>query len=53
MTWWAPELSSEEPDMKSRQGFGMPSLTAVEKRVHVTDSSLLPPQSMVEYDVSR
>jgi RES domain-containing protein len=29
----------------------VPSLTALEKRVHVTDSSLLPPQSMVEYDV--
>jgi RES domain-containing protein len=29
----------------------VPSLTALEKRVHVADSRLLPPQSMVEYDV--
>src|ERR1019366_1270056 len=29
----------------------VPSLTALEKRVHVTDASLLPPQSMVEYAV--
>ena len=29
----------------------VPSLTALEKRVHVTDSSLLPLQSMVEYAV--
>ncbi len=29
----------------------VPSLTALEKRVHVTDSSLLPPQAMVEYAV--
>jgi len=28
-----------------------PSLAALEKRVHVTDASLLPPQLMVEYDV--
>ena len=28
----------------------VPSLTALEKRVHVTDSSLLPPQAMVEYE---
>jgi RES domain-containing protein len=29
----------------------VPSLAALEKRVHVTDPSLLPPQAMVEYDV--
>ena len=29
----------------------VPSLSALEKRVHVTDSSLLPPQAMVEYAV--
>lgn len=29
----------------------VPSLTALEKRVHVTDTSLLPPQAMVEYAV--
>ena len=29
----------------------VPSLSALEKRVHVTDSSLLPPQAMVEYTV--
>ena len=29
----------------------MPSLTALEKRVHVTDGSLLPPQALVEYVV--
>jgi RES domain-containing protein len=29
----------------------VPSLTALEKRVHVTDSNLLPPQVMVEYAV--
>lgn len=29
----------------------VPSLSALEKRVHVTDSSLLPPQVMVEYAV--
>jgi RES domain-containing protein len=29
----------------------VPSLTALEKRVHVTDPSLLPPQAMVEYAV--
>jgi RES domain-containing protein len=29
----------------------VPSLTALEKRVHVTDASLLPPQAMVEYAV--
>ena len=29
----------------------MPSLSALEKRVHVTDSSLLMPQAMVEYAV--
>ncbi|MBI2716102.1 MAG: RES family NAD+ phosphorylase [Rhizobiales bacterium] len=29
----------------------VPSLAALEKRVHVTDPSLLPPQIMVEYDV--
>ena len=28
----------------------VPSLAALEKRVHVTDPGLLPPQSMVEYD---
>jgi RES domain-containing protein len=28
----------------------IPSLTALEKRVHVTDFDLLPPQAMVEYD---
>jgi RES domain-containing protein len=28
----------------------VPSLAALEKRVHVTDPSLLPPQLMVEYD---
>jgi RES domain-containing protein len=28
----------------------VPSLAALEKRVHVTDPSLLPPQSMVEYE---
>ncbi|HMJ42333.1 MAG TPA: RES family NAD+ phosphorylase [Pseudolabrys sp.] len=28
----------------------VPSLAALEKRVHVTDASLLPPQVMVEYD---
>ena len=28
-----------------------PSLAALEKRVHVTDPSLLPPQSMIEYEV--
>ena len=28
-----------------------PSLSALEKRVHVTDTSLLPPQAMVEYTV--
>lgn len=28
----------------------VPSLAALEKRVHVTDSTLLPPQSMVEYE---
>ena len=28
----------------------LPSLTALEKRVHVTDPSLLPPQAMVEYE---
>jgi RES domain-containing protein len=27
----------------------VPSLSALEKRVHVTDTSLLPPQAMVEY----
>src|SRR6266566_5786383 len=27
----------------------VPSLTALEKRVHVTDTNLLPPQAMVEY----
>jgi len=29
----------------------VPSLAALEKRVHVTDPSLLPPQAIVEYDV--
>lgn len=29
----------------------VPSLAALEKRVHVTDPGLLPPQSMVEYEV--
>jgi RES domain-containing protein len=29
----------------------VPSLTATEKRVHVTDPGLLPPQVMVAYDV--
>jgi RES domain-containing protein len=29
----------------------VPSLTALEKRVHITDTSLLPPQAMVEYVV--
>lgn len=29
----------------------VPSLAALEKRVHVTDPALLPPLSMVEYDV--
>ena len=29
----------------------VPSLSALEKRVHVTDTSLLPPQAMVEYTV--
>jgi RES domain-containing protein len=29
----------------------VPSLAALEKRVHVTDASLLPPQVMVEYAV--
>jgi len=28
----------------------VPSLAALEKRVHATDSALLPPQSMVEYE---
>lgn len=28
----------------------VPSLAALEKRVHVTDPDLLPPQSMVEYE---
>ena len=28
----------------------VPSLAALEKRVHVTDPSLLPPQALVEYD---
>ena len=28
-----------------------PSLTALEKRVHVNDPALLPPQAMVAYDV--
>src|SRR5258708_26158464 len=28
----------------------VPSLTALEKRVHVIDANLLPPQAMVEYD---
>lgn len=30
--------------------FTVPSLTALEKRVHVTDPALLPPQAMVEYE---
>ena len=30
----------------------VPSLAALEKRVHVTDAGLLPPQAMVEYAVS-
>ncbi|MGA7387518.1 MAG: RES family NAD+ phosphorylase [Pseudolabrys sp.] len=29
----------------------VPSLTALEKRVHITDISLLPPQAMVEYAI--
>jgi RES domain-containing protein len=29
----------------------VPSLTVLEKRVHVTDPGLLPPQALVEYDV--
>lgn len=29
----------------------VPSLSALEKRVHVRDPALLPPQAMVEYDV--
>ena len=29
----------------------VPSLTALERRVHVTDANLLPPQVMVAYDV--
>lgn len=29
----------------------VPSLTALEKRVHVVDSNLLPPQAIVEYSV--
>jgi RES domain-containing protein len=29
----------------------VPSLAALEKRVHVTDPGLLPPQTIVEYDV--
>jgi RES domain-containing protein len=29
----------------------VPSLTALEKRVHVTDAGLLPPQVMVAYDL--
>jgi RES domain-containing protein len=29
----------------------VPSLAALEKRVHVTDPGLLPPQAIVEYDV--
>lgn len=29
----------------------VPSLAALEKRVHVSDPALLPPQSMVEYEV--
>src|SRR4051812_44479270 len=29
----------------------VPSLTALEKRAHVTDAALLPPQAMVAYDV--
>lgn len=30
----------------------VPSLTALEKRVHVTNTNLLPPQAMVEYHIS-
>src|SRR4051794_1529109 len=29
----------------------VPSLSALEKRVHVVDPGLLPPQAMVEYEV--
>lgn len=29
----------------------VPSLTALEKRVHVTDPGLLPPQALVEYEI--
>jgi RES domain-containing protein len=29
----------------------VPSLAALEKRVHVSDPALLPPQAVVEYDV--
>lgn len=29
----------------------VPSLCALEKRVHVTDASLLPPQAMIAYDM--
>ena len=29
----------------------VPSLAALEKRVHITDPGLLPPQALVEYDV--
>lgn len=29
----------------------VPSLAALEKRVHVSDAALLPPQAVVEYDV--
>ena len=29
----------------------VPSLAALEKRVHVTDPALMPPQALVEYDV--
>jgi RES domain-containing protein len=29
----------------------VPSLAALEKRVHVTDADMLPPQSMIAYDV--
>src|SRR6266481_5632012 len=29
----------------------VPSLAALEKRVHVTDPALLPPQAMVEYEL--
>ena len=32
-------------------GSTVPSLAALEKRVHVTDPTLLPPQSMIEYEV--